>query len=39
METFISILLNPITIAVIGFIAVLGFLASLYEIHFDDKEE
>lgn len=39
METFITILLNPITIAVIAFIAVLGFLASPYEIHFDDKEE
>ncbi len=39
METFISILFNPITIAVVVFIAVLGFLASPYEIHFDDKEE
>lgn len=39
METFISILFNPFTIAVIGFIIALGFIASPYEIHFEDKEE
>lgn len=39
METFISLLFNPITIAVIGFIIVLGFIASPYEIYFEDKEE
>ncbi len=39
MESFISLLLNPITIAVVGFIIALGFIASPYEIHFEDKEE
>ena len=39
METFISILFNPATIAIVAFIAVIGFLVSPYEIHFDEKEE
>ncbi|HLC84080.1 MAG TPA: hypothetical protein VJI69_09635 [Bacteroidia bacterium] len=39
METFFSILFNPITIAVVGFIIVLGIMLSPYEIYFDDKDE
>ena len=39
MEIIISLLLNPVTIVVVGFIVALGFIASPYEIHFEDKEE
>jgi hypothetical protein len=39
METLINIALNPFTLAAIGFILALGFMASSYEITFDDKDE
>ncbi len=39
METFLSLLTNPITITVIAFVLALGFMVSPYEIYFEDKEE
>ena len=39
METFLSLLANPITILAIALIAVIGFIISPYEIQFEDKEE
>lgn len=39
METAMNILFNPFTIFFLGFILALGFIASPYEIKFEDKEE
>ena len=39
MELFLSILIHPITIVVIGLLILFGLIISPYEIHFDDKEE
>ncbi|MGZ4035888.1 MAG: hypothetical protein ACXVPU_00335 [Bacteroidia bacterium] len=39
METLIDILLNPFTLAITGFILALGFIASPYEVKFDDKDD
>lgn len=39
METIMSILVNPITLIVLAFVLAIGFIASPYEIHFEDKDE
>jgi hypothetical protein len=39
METLINIVLNPFTLGVIGFILALGFIASPFEIKFEDADE
>lgn len=39
MEKIISVLLNPITIVAVESIIVIAFIASPYEIYFEDKDE
>ncbi len=39
METIFSILLNPHSSAILGVIIALGFIASPYEIQFEDGDE
>ena len=39
METLLNIALNPFTLGAIGFVLVLGFIASPYEIKFEDRDE
>jgi hypothetical protein len=39
MEIVITFLLSPITIMAIGLIVLVGFIASPYDIQFEDKEE
>ena len=39
METAINTLFNPFTLCLLGLILALGFIASPYEIKFEDKEE
>lgn len=39
MEILLNILVDPIVIAVVGFIITGGFFISQYDIHFEDGEE
>lgn len=39
MEIVIPFLFSPIMIVAIGLIALIGFIVSPYEIHFEDKDE
>ena len=39
METILNILFNPITLIIFGLIAALGFMASPYEVKFDEGDE
>ncbi len=39
METIVTILLNPFTLLILGFVVVLGFMISPYEVQFDEGDE
>jgi hypothetical protein len=39
METMITVLFNPITILIVGVIALLAAMVSPYEIKFDELDE
>lgn len=39
MDTIVGILLNPITLMVVGVILLLGAITSPYEIKFDESDE